>query len=276
MKLLLYSLLLTLFASCSQPKESIILKTQFKPQVTYDITFERINKTGQKYPTIYTTKKEEIIEVTTDSSRAIIKSILKTGNLKNKSYSPITLEFQETISNDLKTLIPEGTIIYGKSYISGKVGLDSIVSNQLKEKQKNEILNLMKEYFSELSFTKEKIKIGGDISQKNPSLFPVLVSKIRDTIYTNYRLIKIKNKTGEFNITKNYPILTSKSTKLNGGLKAIITGNGRLFYSASENLITQYILEKHSDVHIIKDKVDTGASITSQETLIITTKIKKA
>lgn len=275
MKNITFILLLALVTSCSQSKESIILKTQFKPQTVYDITFERITRQGERYPDDLSQGKDEYVRKITDSSKTVSESVLRTGTLINNLYAPLVIEFKDASNIEQKTLFPREMIIYGKAYLSGIVKLDSIVSNKLNKIQKKNTLEKVQEYFSELCFTEEKIKMGGDISQKNPSLFPVLASKINDTIYTNYELLNIKNQTGEFNITQIYPVYKRKSAKLNGGLKIIITGNGKLLYSTSENLITKYIINSNMDAHIIENQVDTGLIIITQQTLIITTKIKK-
>ncbi len=55
------------------------------------------------------------------------KSEFNAGKLTDASNVPVTLKFLKTVSSDGKVAIPDGTVVYGKGYVSNMPTLSALL-----------------------------------------------------------------------------------------------------------------------------------------------------
>lgn len=102
--------------------QSVDFKIQYRPQTKY---LQNVQQSIEN--TIYYSATDEILEKlkengvqnpTITKSTSDIQSVFKAGKLKSDGTFPITMEFLNTVKSNNKTLIPSGTLIYGKGTVS--------------------------------------------------------------------------------------------------------------------------------------------------------------
>ena len=238
---ILISLVFVLISFNTYSQNELTLKIQYSSETNYSQT---IIQTSENYIT-YSGSKEFLQKIkekgiqnpTVTNSTSTIKSAFKTGKLNNKNFFPLTMEFLNTTNNDGKKIIPDGTIIYGHGTIDNMPKLDSIVSPDLNNDFKKELLQTMQSTFSQISFPDRKLKIGESFSQETPLSLPVLNNTIEMTMLTNYKLISIENNLGNFEVSQIY---TMKSNISNNDIVATGSGKGKIVYDIKNNFFLKY------------------------------------
>lgn len=232
-------------------QDELILKIKYTPETNYSQTIVQTSENNITYsgPNEFLQKIKDkgIQNPSTTNSSSTIKSDFKTGKLNNKNFFPLTMEFLNTINSDGKQIIPNGTIIYGHGTVDNMPKLDSIVSKDLDNKFKKELLQSMQSTFSQISFPVKKLKIGESFSQETPLSMPVLGNTIEMTILTNYKLISIENNLGNFEVSQIYTMKTNIS---NNDIVATGSGKGKIVYDIKNNFFLKYLTDGEIEMDI--------------------------
>jgi hypothetical protein len=248
---ILISLILVSISFNTYSQDELILKIKYTPETNYSQTIVQTSENNITYSgsneILQKIKDKGIQNPTTTNSSSTIKSDFKTGKLNNKNFFPLTMEFLNTINSDGKQIIPNGTIIYGHGTVDNMPKLDSIVSKDLDNKFKKELLQSMQSAFSQISFPVKKLKIGESFSQETPLSMPVLGNTIEMTILTNYKLISIENNLGNFEVSQIYTMKTNIS---NNDIVATGSGKGKIVYDIKNNFFLKYLTDGEIEMDI--------------------------
>jgi hypothetical protein len=262
--------------SCaSQYQQGLIFRVQYKPETKYSQTIEQTSQSEIKYigskEFLQTLKDKNILNPTITKSHSIIEAIVSTGKLIDGMYFPLRMEFIKTTSNDGKTIIPNGTIIYGKSTVGNVPTLDSITSTGLNEEYKKVILQTMRGAFAQIKFPDKKLKVGDEFTIDSPLSIPIAEATVEMAITTNYKLISILNGIADFDISQVYAM---KSKVIKYPIKATGNGKGKLLYDIANNFWRKYQIETEMEMNTTFDnfKLDTRSSGSLTQTTVITTK----
>ena len=206
---------------------------------SYELTYEgseeflnTLKSSGVKNPTI-------------TNSTVDIESVFKTGKTNAEGNFPVVIEYLKSLDNKGNTIIPNGTLIYGKGSTSSLPKMDSIVAKGLDEASKNMIFEIVKNSFSQLTLPEKKIKIGEAFSQESPLTIPIGALNIDMSITTIYKLISIVDKNAYFDINQVYTANIS-SENLNNIIVSG-TGTGKMTYDipnyfASESVVDMKLM----------------------------------
>ena len=244
-------LLLALF-SCSKPNkpEGIILKVQYQPEKTYDISTIRgtetvITYSGQpiamrklksmniKNPTISKVKTKNDTELVTGKSSA------------DKSF-PVSLTYKKTMSLDGKNEIPEGSVVLGEITVNQLPTFNSVTSGTLTNEQKAQLLQTVQTTFEQFKFPEQRLKIGDQFSTDRPMEMAMEGSTIDIEITTNYKLLSIKNGVAQFELSQSYQ-MTPKI--MNNSFSGKGNGKGQLSYDVANSLITDYSIKTEIEMN---------------------------
>jgi len=138
-----------------------------------------------------------------------------------------------------KTIIPNGTLLYGKTSLSTMPQMDSIVSKGMEESFKNIIFQTVKSTFSQLVMPQKKLKIGESFVQQSPLTLPIAGINIEMVITTTYNLKSMNSKNAFFDITQTYTMKMSDSRFETNGAGL---GKGDLIYDIPNHFITENTL----------------------------------
>jgi hypothetical protein len=182
----------------------------------------------------------------------------------------VTMKFIKTVSSDGKVAIPDGTVIYGKGTVSNMPTLDSIASTELSEEYKMGILQMLQSTFSQISFPERELKIGDEFAEQTPLSIPVAGMNIEMTIITNYKLVSIKNRVGNFEITQTYTLRINDSKF---PISATGKGKGSLQYDIPNSNYSQYQIDTEIDINMKHEQFN--LNIKSKSGFMQTTVISK-
>ncbi len=240
--------LLTLIALLSfVSDDGVLFKVQYKPETKYseileqsshmtikyhgdDAFIERLEDKGIKNPT-----------VTDKSSKTLAE--FKTGKLTDGVHFPLSMEFISTTSSDGKKVIPDGTIIYGKSTIDSMPVLDSISSPGMEDDMKQVLLKTMGNLFTQITFPAKKLNVGDTFTHQLPVSIPIGGLTVKMNISTIYKLTKIDNGIAYFDITQVYNFTLDEFTTEGGG-----TGSGQVKYDIANKFYCYY--QETSDMNM--------------------------
>jgi hypothetical protein len=275
MKKLPLLLLFTVFQfSLAQTKNELQFKVQYNPETKYDQTLDQTSHFEMKYsgdPEIIQVLKEKGMQnPTITDNHSVIKSVLKTGKLTNKTYFPLTIEFLKTTNSDNKIQIPDGTIIYGKGTPGNMPTLDSIVSKGLDQELKKNIMQIMQSTFAQINIPERKVKVGDVFSLDSPLSIPLAGMQLEMTISTTYKLLSIKNNVADFDVVQAYTMKTN-TTKF--PMNATGTGKGKLLYDIINNFNLQNQIDMEMSANIKIEKME--LNLFSKTGFIQTAKISK-
>lgn len=224
--------------------QSVDFKIKYTPQTKY---LQKVKQSIEN--TLYYTASDNILEklknsgvqnptVTTNVNT--IESVFKSGKLQGDGSFPVSIEFLSSINSENKTVIPNGTLIYGKGTISKMPILDSIVSKDLDENFKKNLLQTVQSTFSQLDLPEKKIKIGESFSQETPFIIPIAGTSLEMILTTTYKLVSIVNKSANFDISILY---TMKISVEKYNIKGSGTGKGNMSYDTVNHFPTKYDLD---------------------------------
>ncbi len=274
-RIILLFIMLAQLSCASQYQQGLIFRVQYKPETKYSQTIEQTSQSEIKYigskEFLQTLKDKNILNPTITKSHSIIEAIVSTGKLIDGMYFPLRMEFIKTTSNDGKTIIPNGTIIYGKSTVGNVPTLDSITSTGLNEEYKKVILQTMRGAFAQIKFPDKKLKVGDEFTIDSPLSIPIAEATVEMAITTNYKLISILNGIADFDISQVYAM---KSKVIKYPIKATGNGKGKLLYDIANNFWRKYQIETEMEMNTTFDnfKLDTRSSGSLTQTTVITTK----
>ncbi|RED26247.1 hypothetical protein BD847_0163 [Flavobacterium cutihirudinis] len=180
-----------------------------------------------------------------------VETVSKTGKSNKDGNFPITIEYLKSYDANGKTIIPSGTLLYGKSSLYAMPKMDSIVAKDMEESFKNTIFETVQSTFSQLILPQKKLKIGESFNQDNPLVIPIAGINFEMVITTTYLLKSIDSKNAFFDIVQTYTMKISDTKFETSG-----TGNGKgnLVYDIANHFITENNLDmefslglKHTD-----------------------------
>jgi hypothetical protein len=174
--LVLFFLLLQLSFNVYSQKE-IDFKVKYNPETKYSQTIEQTMHTSLSYSgskdVLKILEEKKVQNPTISNDESVMESVVKTGQLTDGTYLPITIEFINTTKSSGKKPIPDGTIIYGKCFLNNLPELDSIVSPGLDNEFKKVLLKSLQGLFSQIALPDKKLKIGEKFSMKSPITMPM-------------------------------------------------------------------------------------------------------
>ncbi|WP_264536756.1 DUF6263 family protein [Flavobacterium sp. N1736] len=243
--ILLFILISVPFFNYGQSDKILDFKIAYSPQATYRQVVEQSSETE-----LYYIAADSILEVlksrgvenpTRAKSITLIESNIKTGKEAKDGNFPVIIEFLKSTNSEQKaSIIPDGTLIYGKASLSTMPQLDSIVSKGMDESFKKSLLEMMQKTFSQIALPEKKMKVGESFSQENPLNIPIAGMSFDMQITTIYKLISIESQTANFEIVQKY---TANISDQKYNIEASGNGNGKLRYDIPNHFANQYILD---------------------------------
>lgn len=263
-------LFLLLFISISffnygQSNQTLDFKSGYTPETNYKQT----TMNSSDYEIVYS-GSEKILEVLKNSGTENptkiktlfnVETVSKTGKINKEGNFPITIEYIKTSDANGKSIIPSGTMLYGKTSMYAMPQMDSIVAKDMEENLKNSVFQTVQSTFSQLVMPQKQLKIGESFDQESPLSIPIAGITIDMVIKTTYTLKSIISKNAFFDISQTYTIKMSDSRFETNGTGV---GKGNLIYDISNHFITEnalameFILNlKHTDFGLqLKSKSD--------------------
>lgn len=115
--------------------------------------------------------------------------------------------------------------------------MDSIVSQGMNDMMKNQIFDMVNQSFSQIILPNQNVKVGEELIIKNPLSIPIGSTKLDMFIITKYKLTKIIDKLGYFDVNLGLEASTNiENTEM------LITGSGfgNLIYNSEKNIFSEY------------------------------------
>jgi len=267
-------LLLIQFSCAKPPKDSLTLKIQYQPEKTYHHTSERTTNSIIKYrgteKSLQRLKSMGRQNPTFSNKRSHTQWVLKTGEMVDKIDFPLTLEYENTLTNDGKKGEPLKAIFHGKFLSDYTPIFDSVDSDGLDENDKATLLQSMENTFTQLSFPEKKLKIGEQFSNENLTSIPMEGSTVEVKVNTTYHLISISEGIAHFDISQQY-ILNPKL--MDNSLKGSVSGKGYLVYDIDNTLVLNYTLD--TEMEITKKLDSFEFELKTRSGIVQTTRILK-
>ncbi|WP_072975778.1 hypothetical protein [Flavobacterium saccharophilum] len=215
----------------------------FKPGYSLETIYRQATSNSSDYEVVYSgnekflenLKQNGIVNPTKIKNSFNLETLSKTGKTDKSGNFPITIEYLKSIDANGKTIIPNGTLLYGKTSSSTMPEMDSIVSKGMEESFKNIIFQTVKSTFSQLVMPQKKLKIGESFIQESPLTLPIAGINIEMQITTTYRLKSMNSKNAFFDITQTYTMKMSDSRFETNGAGI---GKGDLIYDIPNHFIT--------------------------------------
>lgn len=222
-----------------QSNQILDFKSGYSPETTYN----QITSNASDYEVLYAgsekflenLKQNGVVNPAKIKNSFNLETLSKTGKTDKSGNFPITIEYLKSIDANGKTIIPNGTLLYGKTSSSTMPEMDSIVSKGMEESFKNIIFQTVKSTFSQLVMPQKKLKIGESFIQESPLTLPIAGINIEMLITTTYGLKSINSKNAFFDITQTYTMKMSDSRFETNGAGI---GKGDLIYDIPNHFIT--------------------------------------
>lgn len=264
-KLFLLLFLSGTFFNYGQSNQILDFKAGYSPETSYHQTtlnssdYEVLYSGSEKF--LETLKQNEVPNPTKIKNSFNLETLSKTGKIDKNGNFPITIEYLNSIDANGKTIIPNGTLLYGKTSLSNMPEMDSIVSKGMEENFKNVIFQTVKSTFSQLVMPQKKLKKGESFTQESPLTIPIAGINIEMLISTIYNLKSMNSKNAFFDITQTYTIKMSDNRFETSGAGI---GKGNLIYDIPNHFINENTLKmdfnldlKHTDFTLqLKSKTD--------------------
>lgn len=244
-------LLLTLF-SCSKPNkpEGLILKVQYLPEKTYNISTIRGTETVITYSgqpiAMRKLKSMRIKNPTISKVKTKTDTELVTGKRSADKSFPVSLTYKKTMSLDGKNEIPEGSVVQGEIEGDQLPTFNSVTSGTLDFKQKAQLLQTVQNTFEQFKFPEQQLKIGDQFSTDRPMEMAMEGSTIEIVVTTNYKLLSINNGMAQFELGQNYQ-MTPKI--MDNSFTGKGSGKGRLSYDIANCLINDYSIKTELEMN---------------------------
>ena len=240
--LLLFLISFPIF-SYGQSSKILDFKAGYSPETTYN----QITSNASDYEVLYAgsekflenLKQNGVVNPTKIKNSFNLETLSKTGKSDKSGNFPITIEYLKSIDVNGKSIIPNGTLLYGKTSLSTMPQMDSIVSKGMEESFKNIIFQTVKSTFSQLVMPQKKLKIGEFFVQQSPLTLPIAGINIEMVITTTYNLKSMNSKNAFFDITQTYTMKMSDSRFETNGAGL---GKGDLIYDIPNHFITENTL----------------------------------
>lgn len=248
-----------------QSNQVLDFKLGFSPQTNYNQT----TNTSSEFQLSYEGSKE-LLEMlkekgvenpTITKSSADMESVLKTGKIDAQGNFPVIIEYLKSVDGNGKTIIPSGTLLYGKGSLSALPKLDSIVAKDLDETLKNTIFQLVQSTFAQLALPEKKLKVGESFLQETPLRMPVGGLNINMTIKTTYHLKEIVGKNAFFDVDQVYTANVLDTDKNNITVSG--TGTGKFIYDIPNSFANENILDMKFIFELKKEEVTVKLNMTN-------------
>ncbi|MBZ4034411.1 hypothetical protein K6T82_06520 [Flavobacterium sp. 17A] len=250
-KLLLLLFISGTFCNYGQSNQVLDFKAGYSPESNYlQTTFN-----SSDYEVLYS-GSEKFLDVlkqngTTNPTKIKnafnLETISKTGKIDKSGNFPITIEYLKSLDANGKTIIPNGTMLYGKASSSAMPVMDSIVSKGMEESFKQTIFQTVQSTFSQVILPQKKLKVGESFIQENPLTLPVAGINIEMQITTTYTLKSMNSKNGFFDVSQTYTIKMSDARFETTGAGV---GKGNLIYDIPNHFISENTLGMDFDLHV--------------------------
>lgn len=240
--LLLFLILFPVF-NYGQSSQILDFKAGYSPETNYNQTtfnssdYEVLYSGSEKF--LEKLKQNQVSNPTKIKNSFNLETLSKTGKSDKSGNFPITIEYLKSIDVNGKTIIPNGTLLYGKTSSSSMPQMDSIVSKDMEESFKNVVFQTVQSTFSQLVMPQKKLKIGESFTQENPLVLPIAGINIEMLITTTYYLKSMNSKNAFFDITQTYTMKMSDSRFETNGSGI---GKGSLIYDIPNHFITENTL----------------------------------
>jgi len=246
-KILLFILVSLPTLHYGQSGQVLDFKIGYAPKMAYHQIVEQSSETELHYfasPEILEKLKNNGVEnPTLGKTLTIMESVFKTGNAAKDGFFPVTIEFLKSTNSDKKTIIPDGTFIYGKASASSMPQLDSIVSKDLDASFKETLLKTMQNMFSQIALPEQKLKVGESFVQETPLSIPVAGISFDMKISTTYKLISMTKETANFDIIQKYILNVVITEGQQYNITADGSGTGKLLYDIPNHFATSFKLD---------------------------------
>lgn len=265
--LLLFLISIPLFNYGQSSKDILDFKIGYAPQTSYRQVIEQSSDTELLYiasdEILEKLKSNGVQNPTLAKSITIMESVFKTGKTEKDGNFPVVIEFVKTTNSEDKTIIPNGTLIYGKASSSSMPKLDSVVSKEMDEPYKKQLLQTVQSMFSQIALPEKKMKIGEAFTQVTPLTIPLAGTSIEMEITTIYKLINMTGEIANFDIVQQYIAkIAFEEGKFN--ITADGNGKGKLVYDIPQHFATKFVLdiglnfEVKQDLFSLKLKSNSG------------------
>lgn len=263
----------TLSSYC-QSKQILDFNAGYAPENVYKQLIQSFSETEINYigsdTFLETIKSQGIQNPTIQKAGMEMETVSETGKMDKEGNFPITITYIKSETNEGKTIIPNGTMLYGKVSLSTMPKLDSISAKGLDETLKNSIFEIVKSTFSQVSIPIKKIKVGDSFSQDTPLTIPMAGIKFEMLITTTYKLKNIIDQNANFDINQVYKM---KITESEYNIEASGNGTGTLTYDIPNHFITENTTD--IDLHLKLKKDDFTLKVNSKSKYGITAKVSK-
>lgn len=250
----------------------------FKSGYSAETTYNQITSNASDYEVLYAgsekflenLKQNGVVNPTKIKNSLNLETLSKTGKTDKSGNFPITIEYLKSIDANGKTIIPNGTLLYGKTSSSTMPEMDSIVSKGMEESFKNIIFQTVKSTFSQLVMPQKKLKIGESFIQESPLTLPIAGINIEMLITTTYSLKSMNSKNAFFDITQTYTMKMSDSRFETNGAGI---GKGDLVYDIPNHFIIENTLAM--DFNLDLKSTDFSLQLKSKSDFKQTSEISK-
>ncbi|MFH6997236.1 hypothetical protein ACHRVZ_04830 [Flavobacterium sp. FlaQc-57] len=261
-------LLLFIFATVlnyGQSNQVLDFKLRFSPQTRYD----QATSTSSEFKLTYegseellgALKSQGVENPTITKTSAEMESVLKTGKINAEGNFPVVIEYLKSVDANGKTIIPNGTLLYGRGSLTALPKLDSIVSKGLDETFKNTVFQIVQSTFEQLALPEKKLKVGESFTQDNPLNMPIGGLNINMSIKTTYHLKEIVGKNAFFDVDQVYTANVLDADKNNINVSG--TGTGKLTYDIPNYFTNENILAMKFNFDLKKEDVTVKLNMTN-------------
>lgn len=187
------------------------------------ISFGTYYQTGTKYLTLVTQRSTTEITYQGDNEtlellksngvsnptlqNSVVSSEMEmiTGKKKRNDEDsfPIIITILSS-EKDGKTLIPNGTKIFGIGYEKKVPRLDSIVSKEMEPSFKTAFLSTLQASYSQFNFDEKLMKIGESCEYRTPFELPLGNNVLKMNIISAFKLLSIEDNVANFQTTQTY------------------------------------------------------------------------
>ena len=272
--ILLYFLWISHSCIGQDTKDEVVFKVQIKPETRYKQVIEEISESSVKYTGsevfLHKLNSRGVQNPTIRNNETKMETLVRTGKLTDTNEFPIELELVRSKNSDGQSEIPEGSVFYGRGYLSESPSLDSMEPNEFDAAYKRTLIQTMLSTLTHFSFPEKTLKIGDSFSTVSLQSVPVGDVNIDMVITTRYKLRSIKNGIAGFDVTQSSRL---KSGMMEYRVNASGSGKGKLVYDISNNFYLKYQLETEMAMTIKLDNFD--LNLNSKSGYIHTTVISK-
>ena len=246
------------FFNYGQSNETLDFKPSYAPETIYNQTVTNSSDYEMTY-----SGSEKLLEILkkngTENPTKIknafnVETVSKTGKVGKDGNFPITIEYLQSSDINGKSVIPNGTLLFGNASLSSMPKLDSIVGTGMEENFKNSIFKMVQSTFDQLAMPEKKLKVGESFSQESPLTIPIAGINIEMVITTTYSLKSITTKSAFFDIVQVYSMKIADTRFDTNGSG---NGTGKLVYDIPNHFTSENTLDmelnlklKHTDFNI--------------------------